>query len=148
MTDTQGSDSSHPRPPQHSAGPSGGSGLPENIAGALSYLLGPITGIVFFIIDRPRPFVRFHAVQCIGVTIAWVVVSLGLMILSTVLGFIPILGWLVSAILGLGLTVAGFGLWLWLMYQAYQGNTWEIPGLGPHVRRLTAETGGQGTPAG
>jgi uncharacterized membrane protein len=146
MTDTPGSDPSRSQPPQPSGAPSGGSGLPDNVAGALSYLLGPITGVAFFIIDRQRPFVRFHAVQCIGVTIAWVVVAVALMIVSTVLGFIPILGWLVSALLSLGLGVAGFGLWLWLMYQAYQGRTWEIPGLGPHVRRLAAETGGPAGP--
>lgn len=142
MTDTPGSDPSRSQPPQSSGAPSGGSGLPENVAGALSYLLGPITGVAFFIIDRQRPFVRFHAVQSIGVTIVWVVVAVALMIVSTVLGFIPILGWLVSALLSLGLAVVGFGLWLWLMYQAYQGKTWEIPGLGSHVRRLAAETGG------
>lgn len=137
-------------PPPPPTGPvaGGGSGLPDNVAGALSYLLGPITGVVFYIIDRDRPFVRFHAVQAIGVTIAWVVIAIVLMILSTILGFIPVLGWIVSALLTLGLSIAGFGLWLWLMYQAYQGNSWEIPGLGPHVRRIAAETGGQAPPAG
>jgi len=130
-----------------SSGPSpGGSGLPENVAGALSYLLGPITGVVFFIIDRPRAFVRFHAVQSIGVSILWVVLAVVLMVLSAILGFIPILGWLVSVLLSLGLSLVGFALWLWLMFQAYQGQTWEVPGLGPHVRRVAAESGGQAPP--
>jgi len=120
----------------------GGSGLPENVAGALSYFLGPLTGLVFFIIDKQRPFVRFHAVQCIGVTIVWVVIAVVLMIVSAVLGVIPVLGVLVGLLLNLGLAVVGFALWLWLMYQAYSGKTWEVPGLGPHVRRITAETGG------
>ena len=35
--------------------PAAGSGLPENMAGALAYVLGPITGILFFILDRQRP---------------------------------------------------------------------------------------------
>lgn len=142
MTDASGSgpaDSPSPHPATTSGG---GSGLPENIAGALSYFLGPITGVVFFLIDRQRAFVRFHAVQSIALTIAWVVIAVGLMIVSTVLGFIPVLGFLVSILLSLGLSVVGFALWLWLMYQAYQGNTWEVPGLGPHVRRLSAESGG------
>lgn len=120
----------------------GGSGLPENVAGALSYLLGPLTGIAFFLIDRERAFVRFHAVQSIGVTIAWVAIAVALMIVSTVIGVIPVLGFLVSILLNLGLAVVGFGLWIVLMLQAYRGHTWEVPGLGPHVRRLVAETGG------
>jgi uncharacterized membrane protein len=106
------------------ATPGGGSGLPENVAGALSYLLGPITGVAFFIIDRERPFVRFHAVQSIAVSIAWVVAAIVLMVVSAILGVIPILGW--------------------LMFQAYQGNQWAFPGLEPHVRRIAAESGGPG----
>ena len=58
------------------------SGLPENIAALLSYVLGWITGLVFLLIDK-RPYVRFHAAQSI-------VVFLGLQILQAVLG--PIFG--------------------------------------------------------
>src|SRR5271154_4203901 len=42
------------------------SGLQENVAGMLCYVLGWITGIVFLLIDK-RPFVRFHAAQSIVV---------------------------------------------------------------------------------
>ena len=140
------SSSSGPELNQFPGGSPGGSGLPENVAGALSYLLGPITGVAFFIIDRPRAFVRFHAVQSIAVCIAWVVLAVIFMVLSAILGFIPILGWLVSLLLSLGLSLAGFLLWLWLMLQAYQGHEWEVPGLGPHVRRVVADTGGGSPP--
>lgn len=142
-----GAPSSEPEPTPPTGPVSGGSGLPENVAGALSYLLGPITGVAFFIIDRERPFVRFHAIQSIGITIVWVVLVVALMILSTILGFIPVLGWLVGILLNLGLAIAGFGIWVWLMYQAYQGRTWEFPVLGPHVRRIASETGGQAPPS-
>jgi uncharacterized membrane protein len=145
MTDVPpagGSPASGPESPQPSGTPVGGSGLPENVAGALCYLLGPITGIVFFIIDRPRPFVRFHAVQSIALTIAWVVLWVALTILGLILNIVPILGTIIGVLIWFAVTLGGFGLWLWLMFQAYQGNTWEIPGLGPHVRRLASETGG------
>jgi len=124
-----------------------GSGLPENVAGALCYLLGPITGVVFFVIDRQRSSVRFHAVQAIGIAIASMVLAFALMIVSTVLGFVPILGWLVSILLNLGVAIAGFGLWIWLMYQAYLGNRWAFPVIGPHVERIAAETGGEANAA-
>jgi uncharacterized membrane protein len=122
--------------------PAAGSGLPENLAGALAYVLGPITGILFFILDRQRPFVRFHAVQCLAVCVSMVALSVALMILSTVLAFIPIVGWLVGLLLSLGLSLGGFALWIWLMLKAYQGKEWALPGLAPHVRRLADETGG------
>ncbi len=144
MTDTPGPGAQDPRPQPtrpHGAAGGGGSGLPENMAGALSYLLGPLTGIAFFVIDRERPFVRFHAVQSIAVTIAWVALWVAFMILNMALSAIPVLGWIVGLLLSLGVSVAGFALWLFLMYQAYSGNRWAIPGLAPHVERIAAEAG-------
>lgn len=127
-----------------------GSGLPENVAGALTYLVGPITGIAFYVIDRDRAFVRFHAVQCIATTIVGFAAAIALSILGAVLGFIPILGWLVGLLLSLAFSVGMFGLWLLLMYQAYQGERWEVPMVGSHARRIAAgseegEGGSQGS---
>lgn len=143
MSDVTGGPAETPTPQ-----PQAGSGLPENVAGALAYLLGPITGILFFILDRERSFVRFHAVQCLAVCVAMVALSIALMILSAVLAFIPILGWLVGLLLSLGLGLGGFALWIWLMVQAYQGKEWALPGLEPYVRRFAEETGGPGGNAG
>lgn len=144
MTDPRPESSASPTP--EPTAPPAGSGLPDNTAGALAYLLGPITGVAFFVIDKDRPFVRFHAVQSIAVTVVWVAVAVVFMVLSAVLGFIPILGWLASLFLNLGLAVAGFGLWLWLMFQAYQGRAPALPGIAPHVRRIAAEAGPGGLP--
>ena len=40
-------------------------GLDENIAGLLCYVLGWISGIIFFLLESENKFVRFHAVQSI-----------------------------------------------------------------------------------
>ena len=56
------------------------SGMSENVAGLLCYVLGWLTGIIFYLIDK-RPFVRFHAAQSI-------VVFGGLHILNIVVGII------------------------------------------------------------
>src|SRR6202158_515205 len=45
---------------------SGESGMAENVAGLLCYVLGWVTGIIFLLIDK-RPYVRFHAAQSIVV---------------------------------------------------------------------------------
>src|SRR5580692_7256697 len=59
--------------------PSVQSGMSENVAALLSYLLGWVTGIIFFLIDK-RPFVRFHAAQSIvvfgGLTVIRIVLSM------------------------------------------------------------------------
>ena len=43
--------------------------MAEKIAGLLCYVLGWLTGLIFFFIDK-RPFVRFHAAQSIVVLAA------------------------------------------------------------------------------
>ena len=48
-------------------------GLSPTAAGALSYLAGFITGIIFLVIDpfKTDRFVRFHAFQSIFFNVAW-----------------------------------------------------------------------------
>src|SRR6478735_6797065 len=60
-------------------------GLSENAAACLSYSLGWVTGIIFFVIDR-RPYVRFHAAQSM-------VLFIGLHIIRGALGFMFGVGW-------------------------------------------------------
>lgn len=38
-------------------------GLDENIAGALAYVLGFVTGIFFLVVEKNSKFVKFHALQ-------------------------------------------------------------------------------------
>ena len=40
-------------------------GLDENIAALLSYILGWVSGLIFFLIEKDSKFVRFHAMQSI-----------------------------------------------------------------------------------
>ncbi len=112
-----------------------GENLGKNVAGALSYLVGALTGVLFLVIDR-RPFVRFHAMQSIVVTIAIIALSIAFGIFSLILGAVPILGWLVGLLLSLGFSVAGFVLWIYLMYRAWQGDEWEVPVVGTYARRM------------
>jgi uncharacterized membrane protein len=112
-----------------------GENLGKNVAGALSYLVGALTGVLFLVIDR-RPFVRFHAMQSIVVTIAIIALSIALGIFSLILGAVPIFGWLVGLLLSLAFSVAGFVLWIYLMYRAWEGDEWEVPVVGAWARRM------------
>ncbi len=106
------------------------SGLSENAAALLSYVLGWLTGLIFIVIDK-RPYVRFHAAQSI-------VVFGGLHILSAVLGVVFGVRWLFGGWVGwrsLGpglalhtvLRLFGFVLWVVLMIKAYQGERFKVP---------------------
>ena len=48
-------------------------GMAENVAGLLCYVLGWVTGIIFFLIDK-RPFVKFHAAQSLAFHVALIVI--------------------------------------------------------------------------
>lgn len=112
--------------------PNPGTGLAPNVAGALSYLLGPITGVLFLVLEKGSSFVRFHAMQSIVFGVLWIIFWIALSVIS---GLVPVLGWiagfLISAVAGLG----GLVLWLLLMWKAYQGQEWELPIAGPIARK-------------
>ena len=113
-----------------------GSGFPENVAGALSYVLGPVTGAVFLVIDGERPFVRFHAVQSIGVSVVAMIVWVAMMVLSAVLNIIPFLGFLIGLALSLAMSLGFFALWIILILKAYRGQEWEVPVVGVQLRQF------------
>ena len=92
------------------------SGMQPNIAGALCYLAGFITGIVFFLSEKENKFVRFHAFQSI-------VVFGSFFVLSVVVSFFPFIGWLFGRLIWLLSLI----LWLLLMYKAYQGKRFKLP---------------------
>lgn len=98
-------------------------GLNKNTSGALAYVLGPVTGIIFLVIDKDK-FVRFHAAQS-------VVVFVSLFILQWIFGLTVILLPLVPLI-----SLLSFVLWLLLIYKAWQGDEWEVPILGKYARKL------------
>jgi uncharacterized membrane protein len=106
------------------------SGLQPNLAAALAYLLTVITGIIFFVIEKENKYVRFHAMQAILFGAAWIVLWIVLGIISTALWFVPVIGWIINALVYLALGLGGFILWLFLMYKAYQGERFKLPIVG------------------
>ena len=100
--------------------------MEENVAGLLCYVLGWVTGLIFFLIDK-RPFVRFHAAQSIGMSIGVFAIYLIIGVLGTMLHFMS-MGFLALAIYPL-LGLLMFVLWIFLMYKAYNGERYRIPEL-------------------
>ena len=99
-------------------------GLSENVAGLLCYVLGWVSGIVFLLIERENKFIRFHAIQSICV---FGVITLA----GIILGWIPFIG----VVLGWIISVAGFILWIVLMIKAYQGSKYKIPWAGDFAEK-------------
>jgi uncharacterized membrane protein len=119
--------------PQAMASPAAASGLTANTAGALAYLAGIITGILFLVIDpyKRDSFVRFHAFQSIFFNIAWIVLWMAWMVVGLVLGAVTKgLFFILQVPIDLVLMVGGFALWAFLMYSAYQGKMPRLPVIG------------------
>ena len=112
---------------------SSGTGLSTNMAAALAYALGAITGVLFLVLDpyKSNRFIRFHAMQSILFSIACVIFaivwSIVWGILASFAGF-----WILTIDLPLRLLI-GLGiflLWLYVMYQAYSEREYRIPWIG------------------
>jgi uncharacterized membrane protein len=114
-------------------------GLSENGAALLSYVLGWLTGLIVFLIDK-RSYVRFHAAQSI-------VVFGGLHVIQVVIAATFGLGWRFGRVgtslhLGAGLilldTLSLFSLVLWIVciVKAYQGVRFKVPVAGEVAEKL------------
>ena len=95
-----------------------GSGLAENVASGLSYVLTWLTGLIFFFIDK-RPEVRFHAMQAIAYGVIWTLVGVVGPRLPGPLDLLFSLVW-VAFLIG----------WVVLLIQGFQGRHFKLPVIG------------------
>jgi len=110
-------------------------GLQAKTEALLSYLLGWFSGIIFLLIERKNRFVRFSAAQS---TIFFGIVTV-LYILLRFISVIPILGFLLSPVIGFITFVGGivvFLIWLFLIIQSYSGKTVRLPFISGYADNL------------
>jgi len=107
-----------------------------NIIAALTYLLGFVTGLIFLYLEpyNQDEFIRFHARQSIGFSVAWFAIGI-------VFGvFIAVLPHGLGSLLNFLLTLIDIALavfWVFLMYKAYNGERYRIPELADIVDSIT-----------
>jgi uncharacterized membrane protein len=120
-------------PPAPAGAPSttGSSGLTSNVAGALAYFT-IIPAVIFLVVEpyNKDRFIKFHAFQSLFFNLAWVVLFIGMMIAGVILGFIPVVGWIISLLLWLLVGLGGFGAWVFTMYKAYSNEKFKLPVIG------------------
>ena len=95
-------------------------GFDANVAAALSYLVGFVTGVIFLLVEKENRFVRFHAMQS-------TLLFAGIVVIDILLQIVPILGALVVVFI---VIPASAVLWLLLMFKAYQGEEFKLPLVG------------------
>jgi uncharacterized membrane protein len=102
-------------------------GLDGNVAGALAYAMGWVTGLAFLLVERENQYVRFHAFQSAlafgALSIAWMVAV-----------SIPPFGWVFAVVVIWPFSLV---LWLFMMFKAYQGERYKLPVVGDVAEQKT-----------
>ena len=112
--------------PIQPAAPATAAGLTDNVASALCYALGLVTGILFLVLApyNQNKKIRFHAFQSIFMHAAAIAVWIGMLIVSAISGGLLLF---VMPVVWLGFVV----LWLVLIIKAYQDQKLVLPIIGP-----------------
>lgn len=90
-------------------------GLDKKTACTLTYVVGWVSGLVFFLNEKEDKEIRFNAMQSI--------IFFGAL---TVLIMIPVIGWALSPFLFL----IGLTGWIFLVVKTYQGGKLKLPVVG------------------
>jgi uncharacterized membrane protein len=113
-------------------------GLTQNVASALCYLFGLITGIIFLVLApyNQNKVVRFHAFQSIFLHLSFIITFILLGILSGIMALATHgLSFIFSGLLYPLLLLCMIGLWLYMMYSAYNNKMVVLPVIGPLAQK-------------
>ena len=113
----------------YATAPATAGGLTDNVAGALCYVLGLLTGIIFLALApyNQKQFVRFHAFQAIFLHVAFIALWIADMIIGM---FMPLMLHLLVSLLWLVLALGGLILWVFMIIKAYNGERFKLPIIG------------------
>lgn len=112
----------------------GGLSQEDRVLAALGYPIWILAVVILITEMKQRPFMRAHAVQALGYNIAWVVIAIGLSVITGLPGL-----WRLAFLQPL-VYLAWFGLGLVYGWRAYNGQTFDVPVVGPIAARY-AEAG-------
>jgi uncharacterized membrane protein len=107
--------------------------MQDNVASALCYVVGFITGIIFLVMEpySKNRAVRFHAFQSIFMSVAVIAVDI---VLSIVLPF-SYYSWGLYSLVWMLFRLFCFALWVFVIYSAYQGKAVQLPVIGPLAQK-------------
>lgn len=100
-------------------------GLPANIAAALSYLFGWVSGLIIFFVEKKNRYVRFSAAQSI-------ILFAAITVLFIIFGFIPFIGPILTLLLQLVTSVSVIAL----VVLSFLGREVRIPFVSDYAEKL------------
>ncbi len=115
--------------------------MSPNTSAGLSYLCSWITGLIFLLSEKQSRFVRFHALQSLFYTGAYVVISYIFDIIKSAVptmdasgNYTPI--YTVVDSIGILLLLLSFAFWLVCMICAFRGKYFKLPLIGNWALRI------------
>jgi uncharacterized membrane protein len=108
------------------AGAGAGTGLPDNLAGALAYFTF-VPAIIFLVLEpyNKSRFIRFHAFQCLFLSAALFAIGIVLAMIAS----IPFIG-LITIPLHFLVWIGAIVVAIILMLKAYQNQMYKLPVIG------------------
>ena len=111
-------------------------GLDPRVAATLSYLVGWLTGLLFYLLERDNKYVRFHAMQSIvGLGALWAL-GVSFWILGFLTVFVSATGFRILMWMAEITWLAGVIVWLICLFKAYSGERWKLPIAGDVAERF------------
>jgi uncharacterized membrane protein len=108
------------------------SGISENAAGGLAYIL-LIPAIVFLLVEpyNRNAYIRFHSWQCIFMAVAWVAIDLFIFICGHLFPLFVLFSFGLYPFVSLAMLI----LWIMVLIKAFNGERFKLPIIGEMAER-------------
>jgi uncharacterized membrane protein len=135
-TETKAETPAAEKPVEKKPAASSGGASESNLLAAVGYIIG-LLAIILYLIKKEDKYLRFHSMQSILIWVGAFIAAVVLGIISTILGFIPVIQ-VLSCVFGFAAVV----VWLvavvaalYCAYKAFNGEKYELPYIGPMAKK-------------
>ena len=108
----------------------------DNVLGAVAYIT-VIPAIIFLLLEpyNKNRFVRFHSLQCLMLAAASFIIYMVELILAIPLAFLPVIGTILSVVMGFAIFFGLVIAWIIAVIKAYGGEEYRLPIIGDYAAK-------------
>lgn len=122
--------------------PTKGTGLAQNLANALCYIVMPVSSIIMMLLEEDNKEVQYHAWQGTAFGVGCILLTALIYIVSAIFGQIwTFLGIIVSLLI-FPVFLGAFIIWFVSLIKAYQGERWRIPFIAEFADKKSGASSG------
>lgn len=108
----------------------------DNVLGAVAYIT-VIPAIIFLLLEpyNQNRFVRFHSLQCLMLAASSFIIYMFELILAIPLNFLPVVGTILSVVMGFAIFFGLLIAWIMAVIKAYGGEEYRLPIIGDYAAK-------------